>query len=429
MPANQFNREEVVLFEQVLEKYDSDNTVAKQAARFSEPGKEMQRRGDTVWRPQPQISTLVQGLDISLQVGSITQMSVPSTLSTIDNVPFELDAKQMRDELYRDRKATSAAQALSAGINRAMANNVKIYGSLTVTNDVTAALLAGYDDVSLADALLIENDIIGAQKTMVLNARDYNRMGGNLASRTLQSRSEKALDDTALGPIANFNTFKTSFAPSIAAAAGGATLVSGIQKYVPVSISTAATGEVSNVDNRTMNLNVDNTAGVVAGDKFIFGATVAASMKAVSHINKNNTQQPKTFTVVSVVDATTLQIAPPIVVAGGSDAETDYANVDRATINNEALTWLNDVAAQTNPFFINDSIEVFGGNLAFDEDMAGVAVMREMTDSGIEIIFAKQGNVLTGKSTYRLTTFYGVTNLNPEMNGILIGGQTIVPPA
>jgi hypothetical protein len=114
-------------------------------------------------------------------------------------------------------------------------------------------------------------------------------------------------------------------------------------------------------------------------------------------------------------------------VAGGSDAETDYANVDRPTINAEALTWLNDVAAQTNPFFMNDSIEVFGGNLAFGDDMAGVATMRQMTDSGIEIIFAKQGNVKTGKVTYRLTTFYGVTNLNPEMNGILIGGQTVVP--
>lgn len=423
MPANQFNKEEVVLFEQVLEQFDSDNTVAKQAARFRQPGSDMQRRGDTVWRPVPQISTLVQGLDISLSIGSITQMSVPATLSTIDNVPFQLDAQQMRDELYRDRKAKSAAQALSAGINRAMANNVKIWGSILVRNAVTATQLAGYDDISLADAVMIENDIMGADKTMVLGGRDYNRMAGNLASRTLQPRSEKALSDADLGPVSNFNTFKTSFAPSIAAAAGGATLVTGIQKYVPVSTSVAATGEESNVDNRTMNLVVDNTAGVVAGDKFEIGVG-AAAIKAVSHINKNDTGQNKTFTVVSVVDGTTLQIAPPIIVAGGSDAETDYANCSRATINAEALTWLNTVTALANPFFVNDSIEVFGGNLAFGDDMAGVATMRAMTDSGIEVIFAKQGDVKTGKSTYRLTTFYGVTNLNPEMNGILIGGQT-----
>ena len=423
MPLNQFNETEVVLFEQVLEGFESDNTVAKQAARFKQPSADMQNRGDTVWRPTPQVSTLVQGLDITLSLGSITQMSVPATLSTIDNVAFELDAKQLRDPLYMQRKGKSAAQSLSAGINRAMANNINIWGSLTVRNAVTATALAGYDDISLCDAVMIENDLDTPDKTMVLNARDYNRMGGNLASRTLQPRSEKALSDASLGPIADFDTFKSGYAPSVIAAAGGATLVAGIQKYVPVSISTAATGEVSNVDNRTMDFVVDNTAGVAAGDKFEIGVG-AAGIKAISHINKNDTNQNKTFTVVSVVDGTTLQIAPPIIVSGGSDAETDYANCSRATIANEALTWLNTVAAQSNPFFLNDSIEIFGGNLAFGEDMSGVAVMRQMTDSGIEIIFAKQGNVKTGKVTYRFTTFYGVTNLNPEMNGILIGSQT-----
>lgn len=413
--VNQFNREEVVLFEQVLEKFDSDNTVAKQAARFSQPGSEMQRRGDTVWRPSPQISTLVQGLDITGNIGSITQMSVPATLSTIDNVPFELDAQQMRDELYRDRKATSAAQALSAGINRAMANNVNIWGSLVVAQ---TAALSGYDDISLADALMVENDVLGSDKTMVLNPRDYNNMGGNLAQRTLQPRSERALSSTELGPISDFNTFKTSFSPPVTAQAAAPT-VTGAQRYVPVSTSTAATGETENVDNRTMNLVVSATAGLAAGDKFTI-----ANVNAVSHINKNNTNQLKTFSVVAVVDGTNLTIAPPIIVGDGtSDAEDDYANVDAEAANLAALTFLNTTAAQSNVFFMNDSIEVFGGNLAFGEDMAGVAVMRQMTDSGIEIIFAKQGDVKTGKATYRLTTFYGVTNLNPEMNGILIGGQ------
>ena len=49
--SNQFNKEEVILFEQVLMQFDTDNTIAKQAARFSQPGNEMQRRGDRVWRP------------------------------------------------------------------------------------------------------------------------------------------------------------------------------------------------------------------------------------------------------------------------------------------------------------------------------------------------------------------------------------------
>jgi hypothetical protein len=202
--ANEFNREEVVLFEKVTEKFDSDNTVANRAAKFSQPGSEMQRRGDTVWRSVPMISTTVDGLDITGNIGSITQLAVPSTLSTIANVTFELDALQQRDPIYMNRKAESAAQALSARVNRLMADNIKVWGSLTVP---VANPLSGYDDVSLCDALMVEQDVMGNDKTMVLNPRDYNNMGGNLASRTLMSRSETALDDTNIGPIANFSTF------------------------------------------------------------------------------------------------------------------------------------------------------------------------------------------------------------------------------
>lgn len=413
--ANQFNREEIVLFEQVLEKFDTDNRTAKEARKFSQPPQNMQRSGDTIWRPMPMISTTTDGLDITGNLGSITQLSVPAVLSTITNVPWEADAQEMRDPTYRDRKAESAAQALSASVNRAMANNVAIWGSLTVP---IVAALSGYDDISLCDALMIEQDI-QTNKTMILNARDYNLMGANLAARTLMPRSERALNDTSIGPIADFNTFKTSFMPAITAAAGSSITVNGTQRFVPTSTTTAATGETENTDNRTMELTVSATTNVVAGDKF----TIAA-VNAISHINKTTTLRLKTFSVISVVDGTTLQIAPPIIVGDGtSDAEDDYANVDAAAITAAALVFLNTTDTQANIFFANDSIEIFGGHLAFGEDMSGVSVMRQSTDSGIEIIFAKQGDVLTGKATYRLTIFFGVTNLNPEMNGVLIGGQ------
>ncbi len=412
--ANQFNREETVLFNQVLRKFDSDNTVAREASLFSQPGTDMQRQGDTVWRPSAQISTTVDDLDITSNIGSITQMSVPASLSTIANVAFELDALQMRDENYMERKAQSAAQALSARINRAIADNVKIWGSLTVP---VSATLTGYSDISLADALMVENDVLGTDKTMVLNPRDYNAMGGDLADRTLMKRSETALDSTRIGPIANFNTFKTSYGPVLDAAAGGGGItVDGAQSYEPVSTSTAATGETENVDNRTMNLTVSTTASVASGDKFTI-----AGVNAISHINKNDSGQLKTFTVISVVNGTVLKIAPALVVAGATDAETDYANVNAMALDTAAIVFLNIKTVQSNIYFMNDSIEIFSGKLAFPTE--GLVVSRMSTDSGIEIIFARQGDVLTGKTTYRMTMFFGVTNLNPEMNGVLIGSQ------
>ena len=418
--GNKFNKEEVVLFENVLKKFDSDNTVARRVSKFQEPGKEMQRRGDTVWRPSAMISTTVDGLDVSALIGSITQLSVPATLSTISNVTFELDAKEMRDEDYMLRKAESASQALSAKINRVMANNVLTWGSLVVP---VSTALSGYDDISLCDALMTENDIMSTEKTMVLNARDHHLMAGNLASRTLQNRSEQALSEAFVGRIAKFDTFETSFSPSLTAKAAGAVTVNGAQRYVPEATSVAATGEESNVDNRAMNLTVSTTATTKAGDRFTIGSA-GTLVKAVSHINKNDTLQAKTFTVVEVVDGTTLKIAPPIIVGDGtSDAEDDYANCSQAAANSATLNFLNTVDKVTNIFFENSSLEVFSGRLAFD-DMPGVDVTRMTTDSGLEIIFAKQGNAKTGKTFYRLLIFFGVTNLNPELNGILLGGQT-----
>jgi len=413
--ANEFNREEHILFEQVLTKFDTDNIIAKQAVLFRQPGVEMQRQGDRVWRPSPQIATTKPGLDITAILGSITQMSVPSDLTDIDNVPWQLDAKEMRDPLYRDRQALAAAQALSAKVNRKMAIRIMEQGTLTVP---VVAQLTGYDDISLADALMHEQDVLGA-KTMVLNPRDHNRMGGNLASRTLMSRSETALDNTTIGPIASFTTFKTNFGPTLTGATGGGGItISGNQRFVPTS--TFTTGDATeNQDNRFMNLLLNSITNVKVGDKFTI-----ANVNALSHINKEDTGQLKTFTVTALPGiANTITIAPPIIVGDGtSDAEDDYANVTAAALDTAALVFLNTTTTQTNPFFINDSIEVVSGNLEFG-DMPGVAVMRQMTDSGIEIIFAKGGDVLTAKTTYRFTMFFGVTNLNPEMNGVLIGGQ------
>ncbi|HCC80381.1 MAG TPA: hypothetical protein DEQ25_03375, partial [Methylophaga sp.] len=130
--ANKLNKDEVSLIEEVVKQFDSDNTVAKQADFFTQPEGNMQRQGDQVWRDVPMISTTVSGLDITGKIGDIGEFQVPATLSNIENVPWSLNALELRDPSYRERKAKSGAQALSAYVNRAMANKVNIEGSLTV---------------------------------------------------------------------------------------------------------------------------------------------------------------------------------------------------------------------------------------------------------------------------------------------------------
>ncbi|MEH6525919.1 MAG: P22 phage major capsid protein family protein [Sneathiella sp.] len=410
---NDFSKQEVVLFNMVVDGFDTDNTVAKRAAKFSKPGKDMQDMGDTVWRPSAMISTVVEGLDVSSAFGTVSELSVPATLSTITNVAWQLDAKELRNPDYMKRKARSGYQALSAAVNRSIALAIKNRGSLAIAR---TGALTGYDDIAAVNALMKKNDIVGNQ-TMILNPDDYNGMAGNIAARTLTKRSEDAYSEAYLGNVAGFETFNTAFSPPMTAQAATPT-VNGAQRYVPTAMSTAATGEKALVDNRQMSLTISSTAGLNVGDKFNI-----PNVNALSHINKYDTGALKTFTILSVDTGTTMTISPPIVVGdGSSDIEDDYANCTAVAANSAQLAFLNANAANANTFFIDDSIEIFSGRLAFD-NMPGVAVMRAMTDSGLEIVFAKGGDVGTGKLSSRLTIFHGATNLNPEMNGVMFGGQ------
>lgn len=417
---NAFTKEEVVFFNELLEGFDANNVTAKNVEVYRPSMVSSERSSYTVWRPQPYISRTVDGLDVTGAFADKTQLSVPATVSTIKNVPFTLNAKELNDPLQRDRIVQSGIVALSSAVDQAIANNVALTGTLVATK---ATALSQYDDIAVCEALMIEQEVnIDTARNMILNARDYNSMSGNLANReTMAGKPTNAYERSRVGMVAGFDTFRAGFMPSITGAAGGATLVSGAgQKHVPAAMSTAVTGETSPVDNRYMELVVDNTVGVAAGDAFTIDGVYA-----LSHIGKVNTGQLKTFRVIEVVDGTTLKISPAIIVdGGGTQAEDDYANVDAAPANLAALNWLNTTTAQANIFYNKASVEIVAGTLAVPEmDFGGVNVMRETTDSGIELIFARQGDINDLSAKYRLTMFFGTCNKNPEMNGILLGGQ------
>ena len=106
-----------------------------------------------------------------------------------------------------------------------------------------------------------------------------------------------------------------------------------------------------------------------------------------------------------------------------TDAEVQYKNVHVASTSATAsITWLNKVAANINPFWHKDSIELMPGRYAVPTGQ-GVDVMRATTEQGIEVVMSKKFDNATFQSLYTLDTFFGVVNTNPEMNGILIFGQ------
>lgn len=421
--ANAFSKEERVAFEDLLEKFDDNMVMSKAVRKYETDQVMMERANDTIWRPQPYIAQSYSGSDATSNFGDNTQMAVPSAINTQRHSTLNLNARELRDLLQERRFGEAAAQKLASDVNVSILTAASNLGSLVVP---IAAAASGFDDVAQADAIMNEQGVMGYDRKLFLSTRDYNGMANNLSqiSRSFgNTKSDNAYERAYVGPVAGFDTFKMDYANRIAAAGGGALLTIDTQAaannyYTPRATSTAVTGEVQNVDNRFQTITITSTVGVAAGDAFTVGG-----VEAVHHITKNSTGELKTFRVVSVVDGTDLVITPPIISNQGStDAEAQYQNVVVTPNATAPIVFLNANAANINPFWQKDCLEILPGRLAVPTD-AGAAVMRAVSANGLEIVMQKQFDINTQKTKYRWDVLYGVVNLNPEMSGIMIFGQ------
>ena len=415
--ANGFSKEERVAFEDVLEGFQDAMVEATQVAKFGTAETMMERANDTIWRPQPYIMTSqdrVVGSAITFQ--DVEQRSVPATIGYQKNVPWKMDALELRDALQEGRLGDAAKQRLSSDVNTSVRDVAALQGTLVVAVSGAAGT---YDDIALAEAVMDEQGMMPGDRSLMLNPRDHTGMASNLAGRAnMDGKPSTAYERSYVGQVANFDTFKTGGGKTITAAGGsGITIATnGTQvQYAPAARSGGA-----NVDNRTQQVTVSATTGVTAGDAFTI-----AGINAVHHITKEDTAQPKTFRVISVDSGTTMTISPPIVGANDTpaDAELAYKNVEVvSTSATAAITFLNTTTALANPFWARESIEILPAGYAM-LDGAGLDIMKGTTDQGIELVMTKSmSNTLVAE--YTLDARWGVVNTNPEMNGIILFGQS-----
>jgi len=417
--ANAFSKEETVMFEEVLEKFDADNLCAKNSAVFRPGETTSERSGDTIWRPQPYITRTVSGRDITGQFDDLTQLSVPASADITENVPWNLDAWELRDPLQRDRISQSAAQQLSATVNRSVAELVANTGSLVVTSTTAAS---GYGDIAAAEARIgLEEIELMSNRCYMANMNDYSLFAADLANReTMMGKPNAAYERSYVGPVAGFDTYRTSFQPTLAGSSGSSTMT-GAQSYVPLATQTnAINGGESNVDNRFQTITIGDTSSFAEGD-----AVEIAGVEACSMINKEGIGETRKFRVVSIDSGTTMTITPPIINANGaSTSEQQYGNCTSGAAGGAAITAVNTADARVNSFWCKDSIEIYEGRFSLPEsDFGGVNSMMGTTDSGIQLVLAKQGDINDLSAKYRWTMFYGVTNLQPTMNGIQLFNQ------
>lgn len=430
--ANNFSKEERVAFEDILEGFNDSMVISKNVSKYGTDGQLMERANDTIWRPQPYIMTSTdRTVGSAVSANDVKQLSVPSTLGYKKVVPWQLDALELRDQLQEGRLGKSAYQRLASDVNTAVRDVVSTQGSLVVAHSTAAS---GYDDVAECESVMNEQGIMDGDRYLALASRDYNGMAGDLAGRSdLSGKTLTAYEKSYLGMVSGFESFKMDSGKTIAAELGATVTMdtTGAEvDYQPLSAESTTAGEV-NVDNRyqviTIGTGVTNIeASVQAGDTFTI-----AGIYSVHHITKESTGQLKTFRVISIESGTgsvdgTIKISPAIVGATGTptDSQAAYQNVSVASTSaTAAITFLNTVAAQANPFWHKDSIELLPGRYAVP-DSAGVDVMRGSIDQGLEVVMTKKFDNSTFSTFYTLDVLFGVVNTNPEMNGIMLFGQT-----
>ncbi len=421
--ANGFSKEETVAFDEQLEGFNDALVMSNLVNKYNTSGQQMERSSDTIWRPQPYIAQSYDGSDATSNFGDNTQLSVPATIGYQKHATSILTGKELRDQLQEGRLGDSAAQKLASDINISVNTVAAQQGTIFVQRTGAAS---GYDDLSECQSTMNELGVTMGDRRIGLASRDYNGMAGNLAAReTLNSPATRALRDSYVGRLAQFDTYTMDYSSRLVAAAGATVTVNGANQYhTPAATSTASSGETSNVDNRTQSLTVAVTSGTIKiGDAFTM-----AGVNSVHHITKEDTGQLKTFRVTGIVSGSggsgVITISPAIVSAGGStDAEEQYKNVTATPANGAAITWLNVADGAMNPFWHRDAIELLPASLSIPSD-AGAAVMRATTDQGIEVVMQKQFDINTQKTKYRWDVLYGVVNVAPEMSGIMMFGQT-----
>lgn len=423
--ANAFSKEERVAFENILEGFQDALVLSRNVSLYNTNSTEMERTNNIIWRPEPYIMQSFSGTDMTSNFKDATQLSVPATLGFNKSVPWVLTATELRDALQEGRLGDAAKSKLASDINVAINNVAALQGTLVVKRTTAAS---GFDDVAQCDTLMNESGVPQFDRYLALSSRDYNGMANNLSalSRSFGNpKTNTAYEKAYVGPVSGFETYKMDYAYRKAAQLGGAgltisTLDAAVNYYIPKATSTAGTGEVQNVDNRYQTVTVSSTTNVAAGDAFTI-----ANVNNVHMITKQDTGSLKTFRVISVTNATTMVISPPIISNQvANDASAQYQNcVVNTKSATAAIVFLNTVAAPVNVFWQKDALEILPGRYAVPTD-AGAAVMRGATDQGIELVMTKQYDINTMKTKFRLDTLFGVVNKQPEMSGIMLFSQT-----
>lgn len=421
--ATSFTKEERVVFDKMVEGFDDLLSYGALARKYAPFGpEEMVHTRDRFWIEAPMIGSSYDGFDQTANFDGITETAVPASVGFHKSSPKVLSSKNLRNRTALEMYADAAKVKLAADVNIALRNRVALEGSQFVKRTVAAT---GFDDLALAMAVMTEQGVPNADRVAMIGVRSGIGMASNLAGRSeATSRSSDAYRTGLVAPgIANFETYSDDAPVRLAAATGGVTTVNGANQYFePSAFYTESDGEQVNLDNRRQNLTVTsaNYAGIKIGDAFTI-----AGVNSVHMIEKQDTGQLQTFRVVGKPSAGVIQITPAIISNGGSTiAGRELQNVTATPANGAALTWLNTVTAELNPFFVKSQLLLIPGSFVVDPEDGWQTLRATTPKFGIGITYTRQGDINTLNVKARWDIDFGTVFLNPQMGGALAFNQT-----
>jgi hypothetical protein len=406
---NQLTKDLEILFEEVVEGYDADCVISKAVEkRYPEP-KAMQRAGETLYVSQDYQATSVDGLDISAAANTdLIQRMIPLTFRQPRNVKYELDAKEMRDDLHKRRMGEAARRHLAGHIDQAIYDLVAQRAGIVIKK--VGAFT--WDDAANAEVQLFMRGIASNRdKKLFLNPVDYLSVAKDLGNRSyVPDLTKTAIEQARVPNIGSFETYRTDNVSNVVAPTAA---VTGITVLATASHTPSAmTGDIP-TDNRQMTLTLAgaNLANLKNGDAFTLPGVNAVHMET-----KSDTGQPFTFRILSGGGTASVVVTPAPVLTG------PYQNVTAAPTAGMAVTVLNTATKPVNVFWKQGAVELLYGRLAFPTG-EGPQVMTATTKQGVPLLMSYSFNHLTGKTSVRFTVMFGTAVLCPEHCGIVIANQ------
>lgn len=416
--------------DEVIETVTNLTPMAQKASKYTPPAASMQRGSNTIWMPVEQQAPTQRGWDLTGKATGIEELNVAVNLSEPDNDFFSLRADDLRDETSYRRRIQASAVKLANNLEQNIAQVASDMGSLVVTDPqaINADAARGWDFMAHAEELMFSRELNrDAGLSWFFNPSDYRKAGYNLAGKDLYGNiPEDAYKTGSIQrQVAGFDdVLRSPKLPTLSASTATGLTVAGAQSFAPQAWKTDNDGNKVNVDNRFATVTLSSTSGLKRGDKISF-----AGVKFLGQMAKNVLTDDATFSVVSVVDGTHIEITPKPIALNDttlSPEQRAYANVNTTLANNTAINILNVKDAKTNIFWADDSIRIVSQPIPASHEMfAGMKTRSfDIPDVGISGIFATQGDISTLSGLCRIAVWYGVNATRPEAIGVGLAGQT-----